>query len=592
MNSYLRILKISANFLRKNPKPFSLLLVFLVLEGGASLISVLAVIPLTDFLIDSSLKTSSKWSSAVVNLLRGIGLSPSFWVFGSLFAASAMVRSITELLVRLGVLKIKYAIGEQVVTDVLDSFFRSRWEFFSKVRQGEIIQALTKDFSKIGDTLGQLATLLANFIQLLIYIAIPIYLSYRITFTALFLCVVFGLPFFLLNSIGFLLGQKNTDSGNKIMSFMTEIIQSSKTIIGFGNQHRVTSDFKFLFKEHVGVTLKLQIFNASIQKLFAPMAIFAVIIAIGINFKKEIAVSELAAILWSLMSLLPVLSNILHLNISINNFLPSYEHLIDLQIKAENLAESKNGTEFKDFNHSIELKSVQFSYFERVNPTIKNINLKLPKNKMVALVGESGSGKSTIVDILLGLQKPEQGGVYIDGKALDFFELNSFRRKIAFVSQEPILFNNTLKENLLWTKPDATEFEMHCVLGLANILEFVKELPDGMDTIVGERGFKLSGGQKQRIALARALLRRPSLLILDEATSSLDTESELEIQNSLEKLREYTTLFIVAHRISTIRNSDLVYVLANGSISETGSYGSLMNDPRSYLKKIINLQNL
>ena len=214
---------------------------------------------------------------------------------------------------------------------------------------------------------------------------------------------------------------------------------------------------------------------------------------------------------------------------------------------------------------------------------LRNIDLSIQKNEFVALMGPSGSGKSTITDLVLGLQIPSKGSVLIDEIPLSDYKQQSFRKRVGYVPQEPILFHSSIRDNLLWSNGSSSEEELWTVLDIANAALFVKQLPQGIDTIVGDRGTRMSGGQRQRIALARALLRNPDLLILDEATSALDNKSERLIQESIDSLSKNTTILIVAHRLSTIKNADQVYVMQNGRIIDNGPYAELINNPESIL---------
>jgi ATP-binding cassette subfamily B protein len=209
---------------------------------------------------------------------------------------------------------------------------------------------------------------------------------------------------------------------------------------------------------------------------------------------------------------------------------------------------------------------------------------------MVALVGESGSGKSTVTDLVLGLQIPGKGQVLIDGVPLGDWKQNSFRERVGYVPQDPQLFHSTIRDNLLWSYADAKEDDLWEALRLANAAAFVKELPQGINTVVGDRGVRLSGGQRQRIALARALLRKPELLILDEATSALDSESERLIQQSIEQVAHDTTILVVAHRLSTIAKADQVYVLRQGRVVEEGPFSVLSVRPGGILNAMLAAQ--
>jgi len=294
--------------------------------------------------------------------------------------------------------------------------------------------------------------------------------------------------------------------------------------------------------------------------------------------------------MWSLLSALPILSALLSTNISINNFIPSYEQLEKLRRRAKKYTEITGDIYFEKLMKSIEFRDVKFSYPLRES-TINELNLYIEKGQMVALVGESGSGKSTITDLLLGLQIPDNGQILIDDIPLSEYKQNSFRERVGYVPQEPILFHSSVKDNLLWSHSASDNKQLWDALKLSNADAFVKQLPHGIDTIVGDRGMRMSGGQRQRIALARALLRKPDLLILDEATSSLDTESEILIQNSIENIAKTITIVIVAHRLSTIIKADMVFVVQNGAIVERGSYAELVSRNESIFSGMIQKQN-
>ena len=311
--------------------------------------------------------------------------------------------------------------------------------------------------------------------------------------------------------------------------------------------------------------------------------------AIFIN--KELRISELAAVMFSLLAAIPSLAAILQGNIGLNNFIPSYEHLMSLRKRAIDLEEIQGEKIFNKLQHDIVLKDLYFTYTGRVQ-TLNNINIHIRKGQMTALIGQSGSGKSTITDLILGLHVPDMGSVFIDGVSLANYKQNSFRQHVGYVPQDPQLFNSSIRENLLWSLDNASETELWDALRLANATNFINDLPEGIDTLVGDRGIRLSGGQRQRIALARALLRKPELLILDEATSSLDTESELLIQRSIEEVSKGTTILIVAHRLSTISNADQVYVLSHGRIVEEGSFEHLRHKKNGILMEMLAIQKV
>jgi ABC-type multidrug transport system fused ATPase/permease subunit len=226
----------------------------------------------------------------------------------------------------------------------------------------------------------------------------------------------------------------------------------------------------------------------------------------------------------------------------------------------------------------IEFKHVDFFYPTRVDFTVlHDVSFKAEKGQTVALVGPSGSGKSTIASLVLRFYDPVNGQIIIDGKDSREYSLTALRNHMALVPQDVILFAGTIRENILYGSPGATDEQVRGAARQANALEFIESFPDKFETRVGERGVQLSGGQRQRIAIARAVLKNPSILILDEATSSLDSESEHLVQEALDKLMEGRTSIVIAHRLSTIRNADKIIVLEKGKVKETGTHNELIN---------------
>ena len=207
---------------------------------------------------------------------------------------------------------------------------------------------------------------------------------------------------------------------------------------------------------------------------------------------------------------------------------------------------------------------------------LKNINLTVNKGETLAIVGNSGGGKSTLVNLIPRFYDIKSGSLEVDGISIDCFKMNSLREQIAIVFQDNFLFSGTIRENIMMGNPKATEADLNCVIETAHLDEFLSTLPDGIDTIIGERGTNLSGGQRQRVAIARAMLRNAPIVILDEATSALDNKSEAIVQKALDNLMENKTVFVIAHRLSTIKNADRIAVINDGELVEIGSHDELM----------------
>ena len=563
----------------------------MALDGLLATCAVLAVIPLADFLLDTSLANPSRVTRVLLEILAAVNVPPGFWLFGLFFVASNLIKGLSEIAIRYWVLRVKYALERGLVSDTLTAFFRARWEFFSRTDQGRLMNTLNRELDRIGNTLGYVATQLAAVIQLCIYLSIPLWLNAPMTLTALALALLLGSPLFLLQKLNYRLGQQNVETGNALTGILNETLGAARLILGFGRQNQSRDRVLDAFDKHIPVTMRSQTLGNAIGALFQPIGILSAIVALGIALQHGAPIAEMAALLWSLLRALPLLGGLMSAKISISNFLPSYEQLVSLQNEAKQLEEIEGSRVFSRIENEIAFDDLYFTYPGR-HQTLNGINLAIRKGRMTALVGESGSGKSTITDLLLGLQIPDRGAVLLDGVPLTQWKQNSFRERIGYVPQDPLLFHASIRENLLWAFPQANEADLWSACRMAHAETFVRQLPKGIDTVVGDRGMRLSGGQRQRIALARALLRKPELLILDEATSSLDSESERLIQEAINELARDTTLLIVAHRLSTIARADQVYVLQDGNVVEDGAYDGLSKKSGGVLAGMIASQQL
>lgn len=239
----------------------------------------------------------------------------------------------------------------------------------------------------------------------------------------------------------------------------------------------------------------------------------------------------------------------------------------------------------------LEAKEVCFRY-NTAEPgyALEQVNIHIPANRMTAIVGPSGAGKSTLVDLLMGLMQPERGVILADGEPINGERLLRYRRAIGYVAQDPFLYNATIRDNLTMIKPDATEDELWEALEFASSAGFVRALPQGLDTLIGDRGIRLSGGERQRLVLARAMIRKPSILVLDEATSALDTENEKNIQEALARLKHSVTVIVIAHRLSTIRGADQILVIDGGRVVQQGGFSGLASEPGGVFRRLLSSQ--
>ncbi|TLS49505.1 ABC transporter ATP-binding protein [Paenibacillus antri] len=260
--------------------------------------------------------------------------------------------------------------------------------------------------------------------------------------------------------------------------------------------------------------------------------------------------------------------------------LPAFVSVTELQEECRRASERLDANAGKiALTYGVECRDVSFRYAgDNGARALEEVNLFIPANGMTAVVGRSGAGKSTLIDVLMGLIRPQRGQVLIDGRQLDQADIQALRNSISYVPQDPYLFSGTMRENFMLAQPNATEADLWEALEFASAAPFVRKLPEGLDTQIGDRGIRLSGGERQRLVLARAILRKPSILIMDEATSALDSENETNIQSALEALKGTMTVIVIAHRFSTIRSADQVVVLDEGRIVQCGSFVQLAEE--------------
>jgi ATP-binding cassette subfamily B protein len=551
-------------------------------------VAILSITPVVDILIHPTLQDVSHITRRILDMMAGINIPISIGSLLLVFIIFNIVRSLLMIISNFFIVKTKYALLRNIILGTFEDFFKARWYFFSSGKQGTLLNTFIHEINVIGEAFGAIAIIFAQIVQCLIFIIVPFYISWKVSLLGISFALLFVLPFTLVEKVSYVLGKKNTSTANEIGSVIQESLSSAKIILGFGNKHKSLSSLSRGFNAHYDATIKSQILGVAITELYYPLGIIvlAAVVISGLRF--AVPVSEIVVILYSFSRIVPLIGNITFKKNALNNFFPSYEQVLHLRQSALAL-EQKTGTmAFPGLNEKISLGGVSFSY-PGYAPALQDIKVEIPKGKMIAFVGHSGSGKSTLIDMIMGFNEPLSGKITIDDIPLQEFDINSYRQRIGYVPQDSILFNMSIRDNLLWAKDSATEDEIKAACKKANAADFIEGFPQGYDTVVGDRGVRLSGGQIQRIALARAILRKPDLLILDEATSSVDTQSERLIQQAVEDISKNTTVIVIAHRLSTIINADYIYTLDNGKIVEGGTYSELLQK-NGLFSQMVNVQ--
>lgn len=469
--------------------------------------------------------------------------------------------------------------------------------FFSKERKGDIIARMTGDVGEVENSIvTSLDMLIKNPIFIIIYLATLVYISWELTLFTL--CVVPALGW-VMGVVGRKLKAKSLVAQRKLgetTSQMEETLGGLRIIKAFLAEKKMSNRFLKCSNELRSAVRKV----ATRQALAHPVSEFlgTGLIVIVLWFGGTLILEENSPIsaasfiyyLTILYSIINPLKDLSKASYSIPRGLASMER-IDAILSADNpIQDGNKGIEIPEMKDGIEYRNLSFSY-DGERDVLKNINLKIPKGKTIALVGQSGSGKSTMVDLLPRYYDVENGEITIDGVNVKDMTVKSLRSLIGNVNQEAILFNDSFYNNITFGVENATMEQVIEAAKIANAHDFIMETENGYETNVGDRGCRLSGGQRQRISIARAILKNPPILILDEATSALDTESERLVQEALERLMKTRTTIAIAHRLSTIKNADEICVLRDGEIVERGRHEELLKLNGVY-KRLNDMQSL
>lgn len=492
--------------------------------------------------------------------------------------------------------RISHGFVKYLRLEIYESIMRANWSFFLKKRRSDLIHNMTSELHRVNYGVYVFLGLLLLGLFTLVQIFIALWLSVELTLTILICGIALALYSrrFLKQSRAY--GDQATALTQAYMAGMTDHFNGIKEIKSNLMEHQHVNWFRILCEKMERNSVQFtrlqnrSTFNHKVVSGFLiSIVIFTSVVFYQVQAEKLLLIIVIFSRLW------PRFSSIQSRWEQLAQSLPAFNSLIELEkdYKAAKVTEIKHvsQTEHIRVEQAIEYRNVYYRYDANLKAyALHNISLRMSANSMTAIVGKSGAGKSTLVDILIGLIEPEKGQVLIDGIALSTDLSMRLRGSIGYVPQDPFLFHSTIRENLYAAAPNATDEEMWEALRFAASDELIRQLPQGLETVIGERGARLSGGERQRIVLARAILRKPAILILDEATSALDSENEAIIQESIERLRGSMTIIVIAHRLSTLRHADQVIVLDKGRLIQQGGFKQLSTESGGLFGQLLDIQ--
>ena len=479
-------------------------------------------------------------------------------------------------------------VGENALADlridVYKKMIRLPMDFFAQRRVGELSSRLSSDLSQIQDAVTfMLAEIIRGILTLVVGIGLILYISPKLTLIMLSVIPIVVIIAVIFGKYIRKLSRKAQDQLADSNTVVQETLQGIANVKAFSNEWFETERYTRSLKQVVALAMQ----SGKVRGLFISFMLFSLFGAIilvvwfGVGLMQEgkLSFGDLTAFVVYTSFVGGSMAGFADLYSNLQKTLGATQRVRELlkeETELVNITEEVIAPENR-LQGEVEFRHIAFSYPSRRELTVlKDISIHAKKGQQIALVGPSGAGKSTISSLLLQFYQPDSGAIYFDGKPAGSIPLSQIRLQMAVVPQDVLLFGGTIRENIAYGKPDATLEEIEAAADKAYAHDFIRGFPEGYETLVGERGIKLSGGQRQRIAIARAILKDPVILILDEATSSLDSASESLVQNALENLMKNRTSFVIAHRLSTIRNADQIIVLDKGLVKETGTHEELL----------------
>ncbi len=509
----------------------------------------------------------------------------------SIFFIKNIFLYIKNLLLRIVELKL--------VRDVRDHLYKHiqtlSLGYFHKRHTGSITSIVMNDVEQLQVALGVVfQRLFVEPINILTFVTLLFIISWKLAIIAI---IIIPLAGFAIIGIGRSIRRKSRRTQQKIaeiMQILTETLSSIRIVKAFVNEKDEIKKFTRESSNYFKLLLKrarLDLISGPITESFG-VIIGVVLLWYGgteVLMDRGLVPEDFIRFILILFSILGPIKQLSNVNLKIQSGAASAERIFGLLDTPSEIVEDPNPIDLGIFNKSISFNKVHFEYNEDNDQVLDQVSFTINKGEVVAMVGPSGAGKSTIADLIPRFFDVSSGVIEIDENDIKKLSLDSLRSNMGIVTQEVILFNDTIKNNIAYAQSDVSDDAIYDAAKAANALEFIEKTPNGFDTLIGERGAKLSGGQKQRLAISRALLKNPPILILDEATSALDTESEKKVQKAIEALMKDRTTLVIAHRLSTVQNADKIIVIDRGKVIETGTHQKLY-DQNGVYRKLYDIQ--
>ena len=573
---------------------FALALLAALAEG----VGIVMLIPLLHSFDGGGIGEESSVGAAVRSALDWVGLGDSTLAILLVIAAFMMLKG--------GILFLAYGykayLNAQLMRELkrrlYENYSLMRLEYYNSRSTGYFVNIINTQINGFLRTFQAMLQLGKDFVMTVVYFGVALIVAWRFGLMAIASGLVILVVFRKLNIYVRTLSRRHSEEDGVLAKLLIQSLQSFKYLTSTGQQARLKTGIMASIRRLTRQTVRMDVAEAFMQAVRDPLIIVMILMIITAQL---IWLNQpLAPILVSILLFYRGLSSTLALQKAWLRALSTMGSVEMVQNEFATQAQEREPDGFLEvgpLGQGIQLQDVYFSYDESKGDVLKGVTLKIEANTSIAIVGESGSGKSTLVDLLTLMLKPTRGRIVVDGIPAEAIRLSSWREQIGYVSQETIIFDDTIANNIcLWQGDihrDPVFFErVRAAARQAHIDHVIEALPDGYNTMVGDRGVRLSGGQRQRLFVARELFKRPSLLILDEATSALDSESENAIQESIDALKGRMTVVIIAHRLATIRNVDKVCVMHNGELVEEGGYSELREERQSRFARLVSMQQL